>query len=129
MRGRTVLIPKEEFQGKADQYCPITVLNTGYKLLTGVLTILLWDHLEEHNIIPVEQKALRKGRRGCLDALMVDSMIAGEAKFKRRNLSVAWTDYQKAYDRVPHSWLEWVLQIIGAPEKARQCIASRNRRA
>ncbi len=36
-------------------------------------------------------------------------MIAQEATSRSRNLSVAWIDYQKAYDRVPHGWLELVL--------------------
>ena len=121
--GRTVLIPKEGCQGKADQYRPITCLNTGYKLLTAVITTILQAHVEEFTIIPAEQRALRKGRRGCLDALMIDSMVTQEAMLRRRNLSVAWIDYQKAYDRVPHGWLKLVLQFIGAPDDVRHCIS------
>ena len=122
--GRTVLIPKEGCQGKADQYRPITCLNTGYKLLTAVINTLLQAHVEEYTSIPAEQRALCKGRRGCLDALMIDSMVTHEAMLRRRNLSVAWRDYQKAYDRVPHGWLKLVLQLIGAPDDVRHCISS-----
>ena len=122
VKGRTVLIPKPGCTGKADQYRPITVLNTAYKLLTGVLTAMLQAHVESFDILPAEQKALRKGRRGCLDALLIDTMITESTKDEQRDLSVAWIDYQKAYDRVPHGWLQMVLRAIKAPENVRDCI-------
>ena len=61
VKGRTVLIPKEGCEGKPDQYRPITVLNNAYKLFTGVLTEVLKSHVMENDILPIEQKALRKG--------------------------------------------------------------------
>ena len=36
--------------------------------------------------------------RGCLDALMIDEAVARETKVRKRNLSVAWVDYRKAFD-------------------------------
>ena len=123
MRGRTVLIPKKGCQGRPEQYRPITCLNTGYKLLTSVITILLRSHIESNSILPVEQKALRRQRRGCLDALLVDSMVCGEARCRKKSLSVAWIDYTKAYDRVPHEWILEVLKSIGAPQPLWQCIS------
>ena len=122
VKGRTVLIPKDGCKGKPDQYRPITVLNTAYKLFTGVLTKILEKHVMDNEILPVEQKALRKGRRGCFDALMIDAMIADCAREKGDGLSVAWIDYQKAYDRVPHGWLQLVLEEIQAPMGVRNCI-------
>lgn len=124
VRGRTVLIPKKECQGKPDQYRPITCLNTGYKLLTAVITILLRQHVVEHAILPAEQKALHSGRRGCLEALLIDSTIVHEARTDKRNLSVAWIDYSKAYDRVPHDWILEMLDTIKAPEPLRRCVAA-----
>jgi hypothetical protein len=29
-----------------------------------------------------------------------------------RNLCVAWTDYQKAFDSVPHSWVEKSTELV-----------------
>ena len=81
----------------------------------GVVTAVLWNHVDDNKLLPIEQKALRKGNRGCQDALMVDSMIVKEATIKHRNLSMAWIDYQKAYDRVPHGWILEVLRAIAAP--------------
>ena len=81
---------------------PITCLNTVYKLLTGVLTEVLYDHVMRYELLPKEQKALRRGQRGCADALTVDGAAAQGAKSARKSLSVAWIDYEKAFDRVPH---------------------------
>jgi len=115
VKGRTVLIPKEGCQGRPEQYRPITCLNTAYKLLTAVMTEVLYKHSTEWGYLPPEQRAIRRGRRGCLDALMIDSMVTREAVARHRDLSVAWIDYQKAYDRVPHEWLSWMLSAMKAP--------------
>lgn len=34
-----------------------------------------------------------------------------QTRKKLRNISVAWVDYRKAFDSVPHSWLLKVLKI------------------
>lgn len=115
VKGRTVLIPKEGCQGRPEQYRPITCLNTAYKLLTAVMTEVLYDHAIAYLYLPPEQRAIRWGCRGCLDVLVIDSMVAKEAMERHRNLSVAWFDYQKAYDRVPHEWIGWILSFIKAP--------------
>ena len=42
-------------------------------------------------------------------------MVAKEAMVRRCDLSVAWIDYQKAYNRVPHEWIGVILLFIKAP--------------
>ncbi len=70
--GRTVLIPKEGCIGLPGQYCLIVCLNAAYKLLTSVLSVKPTGLMAENNILPIEQRAMRRGQRGCLDALLVD---------------------------------------------------------
>ena len=115
VKGRTILIPKEGCQGRPDQYRPITCLNTAYKLITAVMTEVLYHHSIDWGYLPPEQRAIRRGQRGCLDALMIDSMVTREAVVRRRDLSVAWIDYQKTFDRVPHEWISWMLSSMKAP--------------
>jgi hypothetical protein len=43
---------------------------------------------------------------------------------RRKDLSVAWIDYKKAYDRVPHAWIEQVLYTINAPPQLPLCISN-----
>ena len=122
VEGRTVLIPKSDCEGKPEQFRPITCLNCMYKALTGALTHVLMDHAQATGVLPNEQKALRKGCRGCLDALTIDDAVAREARTWRRNLSVGWVDYQKAYDRTPHPWVREVLKAVRAPKLVRRCL-------
>ena len=111
-KGRTVLIPKAGCQGRPEQYRPIICLNSAYKLLNTVMTEVLYEHIMAYSDLP---QAIHRGHHGCLDALMVDSMVTKEVKVCRRDLSVAWIDYQKAYDRVPHKWISWMLSFMKAP--------------
>ena len=67
-------------------------------------------------MLPEEQIAMRKGSRGCLDALAVDTMIGQEDKVKERNLAVCWIDFQKAYDLVLHELIRDSLRAIRAPQ-------------
>ena len=60
---------------------------------------------------------------------MIDAMIADCAREKGESLSVAWIDYLKAYDRVPHGWLQLVLEEIQAPMGVRNCIRRSGRRS
>ena len=56
-------IPKVPEPNQPDQYRPITCLNTMYKLFMGMMTVILYRHVMAHDILPDEQKALRKGQR------------------------------------------------------------------
>ena len=42
-------------------------------------------------------------------------MVAKAAMVRHRDLSVAWIDYQKVYDRVLHEWIGVMLLFIKAP--------------
>ena len=123
VEGRTVLIPKDGCEGKPQQYRPITCLNVMYKLFTAIVTEILYEHATEVGAIPQEQRALARGKRGCLDALHIDGMAARIAKREKMDLSVAWIDYQKAFDRVPHQWILDMLTAIKTPRRIVRCLA------
>ena len=101
---------------------PITCLNTCYKALTGTLTQLLNDHVVKEGLLPAEQKAQRKGQRGCADALTVDGAVAAEAVEEGRELAVGWVDYRKPYDLVSHRWIKRVLKAVRAPKEIARTI-------
>ena len=42
---------------------------------------------------------------GTVDQLLVDNAIMDEVRNNKRNLAVAFYDYQKAYDMVRHDWM------------------------
>jgi len=100
--GRTILIPKKGEAKDPGNYRPIACLTTQYKFATAVLADSLTAHVEANDLLPQEQRTLRRGARGCVDCLAVDKMVITDARFKGlRTLSVGWIDFKKAYDRVP----------------------------
>ena len=121
--GRTILIPKKGEAKDPGNYRPIACLNTQYKFATAVLADSLAAHVEANDLLPQEQRALRKGARGCIDCLAVDKMVITHARFKGlRTLSVGWIDFEKAYDRVPHKWVTSVLDTVRAPRWVRTIV-------
>ena len=107
----TYLLPKTEETKNPKNYRPITCLPTMYKILTSIITERTYTFLDNNNLLPAEQKGCRKGSYGCKDQLLINKAILEEAKSKKKNLSTAWIDYKKAFDSVPHTWIEKSLQI------------------
>ncbi len=56
--------------------------------------------------MPLEQKGGRKGSYGCKEILLLNKVILNDVKKRKHNLNMAWIDYQKAIDSVPHDWLK-----------------------
>ena len=113
-RGRTVLIMKDKDKGSdVKNFRPITCLPLMWKLLTGVLADQMYRHLEENQLLPNEQKGCRKNARGTKDQLLIDRAIIRNCKRRKTGIGMAWIDYKKAYDMVPHSWIIECMQIFG----------------
>ena len=60
----------------------------------------------------------RKGSRETNDLLYIDRTVIKEVKSRNKNLAMAWVDYRKTYDMVPHlliieclDWLEVAANI------------------
>ena len=120
-KGRTTLIQKDKEKGKAaSNYRPITCLPLVWKLLTGVIAEEFYRFLDENLLLPQEQKGCWRKSRGTNDLLFIDKMIMREVKMTKRNLSMAWIDYKKAYDMLPHSWITDCLKTVGINEKIRR---------
>ena len=60
--------------------------------------------------------------RGCLDALLLDAAIAKEARDQKQTLSVAWVDYRKAFDLVPHKWLDNYVGVNQDPKPVQDTV-------
>ena len=46
------------------------------------------------------------------DLLFIGKKILREVKAKRKNIAMAWIEYRKAFDMVPHSWIFECLQMF-----------------
>ncbi len=54
--------------------------------------------------------------------MTIDAAVASETAMRRKDLSIGWVDYQKAYDLVPHPWITRVLKAIRAPREVRRAV-------
>ena len=128
-RGRTTLIQKDKSKANvASNYRPITCLPLLWKLSTGVLLATtslnlnvhipdvqlhqVYAYLDQEKLLPEEQRGYRKGSRGTNDLLCIDRAVIKEVKSRNKNLAMAWIDYKKAYDMVPHSWIIECLDLF-----------------
>jgi hypothetical protein len=73
--------------------------------------------MNDENLIPKEQKGCCSGTKGCKDQLLISKAMLQEFKRRKKNLNMAWIDYQKTCDRVPHSWIIKSLELIGINDK------------
>ena len=121
--GKTVLCQKDRRKGNAvDNYRPISCLPLMWKLLTGMIAENIYLFLEKNKVLPDEQKGCRKGSKGTKDQLLIDKAILKDCKRRHTNLSMAWIDYRKAYDMIPHSWILECLDIFGVARNVKQFI-------
>ena len=44
--------------------------------------------------------------------MSVDKAILQEEHQRKKNLETVWIDYRKAYDSVPHTWIQYYLQLF-----------------
>ena len=75
------------------------------KILTAQRREEIYYSLTSRGLFHDEQKGCCKGSRGTAELLSIDQHILDENKTRRKNLAMAWIDYKKAYDMVPHSWI------------------------
>jgi hypothetical protein len=48
---------------------------------------------------------------------MISKAIYEDCWRRNKYLSIAWIDYQKAIDSVPHSWVEKSIELVGVNSK------------
>ena len=115
MKSRTVLIKKDPAKGNAvGNYQPIACLNLLWKLKTGIIDDKFYQHLESENLLLDEQKGCRHASRNTKDQLLMDKAVIRNCKRRETNLNMAWINFRKAYDMVPHAWIIKALKLIGA---------------
>ena len=102
---QTLLIAKNNETKDPQNYRPIAIQNSTNKLHTSLITDFVMQHCTKNGIVTEEQAAGKIGSWGTTDQLLTNKMIYDEIINNRRNLAVAWLDYKKAFDSVPHSWI------------------------
>ena len=79
----------------------------------------MYNYLEREKILPEEQAGCKRGSRGTKNRLLIDKTVLKDCKKRHTNLSMTWIDYKKAYDLVPHSWVNERMEMFGIAENLR----------
>ena len=119
--GRTVfLCQKDAAKGNSvENFIPITCLPLMWKLLTVIISEDMYCFMENENLFAEEQKGCRRKSRGTKDQLLIDKAVLKDCRKRRTNIAMAWIDYRKAYDFVPHSWILECHNMLGIAENVR----------
>ena len=100
----TVFIQKDPTKSNAvGNYRPIACLNLLWKLLTGIITDKLYEHIENQGLLSGEQKCCRQISYDTKDQLLIDKAAIKNCKRRKTNLNMAWIDFRKAHNMVLHS--------------------------
>ena len=105
---------KNSRKGNAvESYRTTTYLLLMWKLLTGVIAEEMCDCLEKEKFFPAEQKGCRRGSRGTKDWLPIDKTVLKDFTERHTNLYMAWIDYKKVHDFVPHNRINVTMELFG----------------
>jgi len=89
--GRTVLIQKDKSKGRIPgNFRPINCLLIVWKLLTFIVSVEIYRHLEDNDLSGEEQKGCRTGYRGTKDHLMLDKVILKDCKQRTTKKRMTW---------------------------------------
>ena len=83
-----------------------------WKLMTETVDESMSNFLDMNDKLPVEQKGCKKESRMTKDQLLVDKTILRDCRKRYTTLGMAWIDYKKAYDMVPHSSILESLELV-----------------
>ena len=87
-----------------------------WKLITGIVADESYNHLEENDLLPEEQKGYCRCSRGTKDKLLIDKAVMKNCRRRKVGLSMVWIDYQKAYDVVPLLWIKKSMEMCGVAD-------------
>ena len=112
-RGILISIPKNNHAKTMDEYRPITLLTTEYKLLARIMANRLKPIVEEH--LSTGQYCGVPGR-SIFDALTTIRDIVAYHEVTEKPICLMSIDFQKAFDRVSHEYLFKILEGYGISE-------------
>ena len=83
--GWTVLQLKDKSK-RVSNYRLITCLPLMWKLLLGIVTGEIYNHLEENDLLPDEQKGFRRNSRDTKDQLLTDKTVIKNFRGRKAGL-------------------------------------------
>jgi hypothetical protein len=121
------LIPKVSSPCSFSDFRPISLLGCLYKIIAKVLTKRLASVMD--TVISTNQSAFIKGRN-LVDGVLIVNELVDLAKKSKKECLIFKVDFEKAYDSVDWSFLEYMLRRCGFSVKwigwIRACVFAGN---
>lgn len=108
----TIFIPKDGDPNEAENWRPIALSCTLYKLFTSIISSRLSKWLEEHELLSPHQKGFRPFD-GTLENNYLLSYRIKQAKRKKKELFILLIDIKNAFGSIPHRIITAALNAIG----------------
>ena len=117
------LTPKYNALESFSNYCPISLCNTVYKIVTKVIVARIHSMLS--NLVSPYQTAFVPGQKGIDNAIIVQELVHTMSKMKRRERFMdIKIDLEKAYDRLEWSLIRDTLALFKFPNHLTSLIMS-----
>ncbi|MCH85424.1 cysteine-rich receptor-like protein kinase, partial [Trifolium medium] len=113
------LIPKVDSPQRLNDFRPISLVSSLYKILAKVLANRL--RLVMGSVISESQTAFVKDRQ-ILDGILIANEVVDEARRSKKELMLFKVDFEKAYDSVDWGYLDDVMGRMGFPTLWRKWI-------
>ncbi|KAK9986443.1 hypothetical protein SO802_031394, partial [Lithocarpus litseifolius] len=122
-RTNIVLIPKMQGPESINNYRPISLCNSVYKIITKVIVNRIRPFLDK--LVSPYQCAFIPGRRGVDNAIIVQEIIHTISKTRGRvGYMAVKIDLEKAYDRLEWSFIRGMLERYNLPDDLIELIMS-----
>jgi len=113
----TILLHKKGSELDLNNYRPIALANTLYKLWTGVVHECLSTYAEHFDILSSQQEGFRK-HRNTIRQLQMLQHIFSDAKICGQDLYVLYIDFSSAFNTIDHDKLLCIMKDLGFTEDA-----------
>lgn len=113
-KGAMFLLYKKGDRGKVENYRPLTLLNTDYKIYTKMISIRLGK--VAGTLINKDQAGFVPGR-SIYDQIKLAKLMVPFAEQSGENGVMVSLDQEKAYDRIDHDYLWRIMIEMGFPVK------------
>ena len=119
----TVLLHKKGDPLDPSNYRPIGLCNTIYKLYSALLTKVLQDYAQQHDIFTANQEGFRPYRNTTRQVHNLVSVYE-DAALHRSNVTAMYIDLSMAFNTVDHGRLLQIMELLGFPPQAAHVVAS-----
>lgn len=107
---------KKDSPDLPSNYRPIAICNSIYKLITTIINHMLYEYVEENDIIPESQFGFRKDRSSVDAAYILNQCVQKQLCRVSGRMYTAFVDFEKAFDSVDREKLFDVLERLNIPK-------------